>query len=55
MGFFTVKYLKNKLGVQIMMQLKKLFTPVSSLDADEAKAYMAGRREGDYTKLRSNE
>lgn len=34
-----------------MMQLRKLFTPVSSLDADEAKAYMAGRREGDYTLL----
>ena len=26
-----------------MIQLKKLFTPVGSLDADEAKAYMAGR------------
>jgi rhodanese-related sulfurtransferase/rubrerythrin len=34
-----------------MMQLKKLFTPVGSLDADEAKAYMAGHREGDYTLL----
>ena len=34
-----------------MMQLKKLFTPVGSLDADEAKAYTAGRREGDYTLL----
>jgi len=34
-----------------MMQLKKLFTPVDSLDADEAKAYMAERREGDYTLL----
>ena len=34
-----------------MMQLKKLFTPVGSMDADEAKAYMAGRREGDYTLL----
>ena len=34
-----------------MMQLKKLFTPVSSMDADEAKAYMAGHREGDYTLL----
>ena len=33
------------------MQLKKLFTPVSSLDAGEAKAYMAERREGDYTLL----
>ena len=34
-----------------MMQLKKLFTPVGSMDADEAKAYMAGHREGDYTLL----
>jgi rhodanese-related sulfurtransferase/rubrerythrin len=34
-----------------MMQLKKLFTPVASMDAGEAKAYMAGHREGDYTLL----
>jgi rhodanese-related sulfurtransferase/rubrerythrin len=34
-----------------MMQLKKLFTPVGSLDADEAKAYMAKHREEDYTLL----
>jgi hypothetical protein len=34
-----------------MMQLKKLFTPVGSLDADEAKAYMAKHREGEYTLL----
>jgi sulfur-carrier protein adenylyltransferase/sulfurtransferase len=34
-----------------MMQLKKLFTPVGSMDADEAKAYMAGHREEDYTLL----
>jgi sulfur-carrier protein adenylyltransferase/sulfurtransferase len=34
-----------------MMQLKKLFTPVGSMDADEAKAYMAGHREGEYTLL----
>ena len=33
------------------MQLKKLFTPVSSLDAEEAKAFMARRREGEYTLL----
>jgi sulfur-carrier protein adenylyltransferase/sulfurtransferase len=33
------------------MDLKKLFTPVSSMDADEAKAYMAGHREDDYTVL----
>jgi rhodanese-related sulfurtransferase/rubrerythrin len=35
----------------MMMELKKLFTPVSSLDAEEAKAYMAQRREGEYTLL----
>ena len=35
----------------MMMELKKLFTPVSSMDADEAKAYMARHREGDYTLL----
>jgi rhodanese-related sulfurtransferase/rubrerythrin len=34
-----------------MMQLKKLFTPVDSLDADQAKAYMAKHREEDYTLL----
>jgi rhodanese-related sulfurtransferase/rubrerythrin len=34
-----------------MMQLKKLFTPVGSMDADETKAYMAQHREGDYTLL----
>jgi sulfur-carrier protein adenylyltransferase/sulfurtransferase len=34
-----------------MMQLKKLFTPVGSLDAEEAKAFMARRREGEYTLL----
>jgi sulfur-carrier protein adenylyltransferase/sulfurtransferase len=34
-----------------MMELKKLFTPVSSLDAAEAKAFMARRREGEYTLL----
>jgi rhodanese-related sulfurtransferase/rubrerythrin len=34
-----------------MIQLKKLFTPVSSMDADAAKAYMAGHREGEYTIL----
>jgi sulfur-carrier protein adenylyltransferase/sulfurtransferase len=35
----------------MMIQLKKLFTPVSSLDAGEAKEYMARRREGEYTLL----
>jgi sulfur-carrier protein adenylyltransferase/sulfurtransferase len=34
-----------------MMQLKKLFTPVGSLDANVAQAYMAGHREGEYTLL----
>ena len=34
-----------------MMQLKKLFTPVSSMDAEETKAFMAQHREGDYTLL----
>ena len=34
-----------------MMQLKKLFTPVGSMDADEAKAFMAGHQEGEYTLL----
>ena len=32
----------------MMMELKKLFTPVSSMDADEAQEYMAKHREGDY-------
>jgi sulfur-carrier protein adenylyltransferase/sulfurtransferase len=35
----------------MMMELKKLFTPVSSMDADEAKAFMARHREGEYTLL----
>jgi len=34
-----------------MMELRKLFTPVSSMDADEAKAFMAKHREGEYTLL----
>ena len=34
-----------------MMQLKKLFTPTESMDADQAKAFMAKRREGEYTLL----
>lgn len=34
-----------------MIELKKLFTPVSSMDADEAKAYMAQHQEKDYTIL----
>ncbi len=35
----------------MMMQLTKLFTPVSSMEAEEAKAYMARHREGEYTLL----
>ena len=35
----------------MMIQLTKLFTPVSSLEAEEAKAYMARHREGEYTLL----
>ncbi len=35
----------------MMIELAKLFTPVSSMDADEAKDYMARRREGEYTLL----
>jgi sulfur-carrier protein adenylyltransferase/sulfurtransferase len=34
-----------------MIQLKKLFTPVSSMDAEEAKAYMAKHGENEYTIL----
>jgi len=34
-----------------MVQLKKLFTPVGSLEAEEAKAYMGQHREGEYTLL----
>jgi rhodanese-related sulfurtransferase/rubrerythrin len=34
-----------------MIQLKKLFTPVSSMDAEEAKAYMARHGEKEYTLL----
>jgi sulfur-carrier protein adenylyltransferase/sulfurtransferase len=34
-----------------MMQLKKLFSAVSSMDADEAKAYMAQHPEEEYTLL----
>jgi rhodanese-related sulfurtransferase/rubrerythrin len=33
------------------MELKKLFIPVNSLDGDEAKAYFASHREGEYTLL----
>jgi rhodanese-related sulfurtransferase/rubrerythrin len=34
-----------------MIQLKKLFTPVESLDAEQALAFMAARPEGSYTVL----
>jgi rhodanese-related sulfurtransferase/rubrerythrin len=33
------------------MGLKELFTPTPSMDADEAKAFMAGRSHGSYTLL----
>lgn len=31
--------------------LKKLFTPVESIDADQARAFMKGHSEGSYTLL----
>ena len=34
-----------------MIQLTKLFTPVESLETEEAKDYMARHREGEYTLL----
>jgi rhodanese-related sulfurtransferase/rubrerythrin len=34
-----------------MFQIKKLFSPVSSLDAEEARAFIAQRQEGTYTIL----
>jgi len=34
-----------------MTQMQKLFTPVNSLEAEAARAYMARRREGEYTLL----
>ncbi|MDH3828585.1 MAG: rhodanese-like domain-containing protein, partial [Desulfobacterales bacterium] len=34
-----------------MISLKKLFTPVKSMNADEAKKFIAGRGEGVYTLL----
>ena len=34
-----------------MVQLMKLFTPVSSMDAEEAKDYMAKHGEEEYTIL----
>jgi rhodanese-related sulfurtransferase/rubrerythrin len=34
-----------------MIELRKLFTPVSSMDAEEAKAYMAKHKEDEYTVL----
>ncbi len=35
----------------MMMELKKLFTPVGSMDAEGAKAFMARHQEGEYTLL----
>jgi len=34
-----------------MISLKKLFTPVKSINREEAKKFMAGKSEGDYTLL----
>lgn len=34
-----------------MIQLKKLFMPVPSVDADQARGFMAKHREGEYTIL----
>ena len=34
-----------------MISLKKLFTPVKSINSEEAKKFMAGKPEGDYTLL----
>ena len=34
-----------------MISLKKLFTPVKSIDTQAAKNYMAGKPEGAYTLL----
>ena len=34
-----------------MIQLKKLFTPVESMDAEEAKKYLASHGEGTFTLL----
>ncbi len=34
-----------------MIELRKLFTPVEALDADEAKKYIGGHKEGTYTLL----
>jgi rhodanese-related sulfurtransferase/rubrerythrin len=34
-----------------MISLKKLFTPVKSINSEEAKKFMAGKSEGDYTLL----
>ncbi len=34
-----------------MIELRKLFTPTEAMDADEAKQYMEGHKEGTYTLL----
>jgi rhodanese-related sulfurtransferase len=34
-----------------MIELKKLFTPVEGMDADEARNYMGEHQEGTYTLL----
>ena len=33
------------------MKWKQFFTPVKNMDAEEARAYMAGHQEGTYTLL----
>jgi rhodanese-related sulfurtransferase len=35
----------------VLETLKKLFTPVESLDADQLKAYLAEHKEGSFTLL----
>ena len=35
----------------VLETLKKLFTPVESLDADQARAYIAEHKEGSFTLL----
>lgn len=34
-----------------MISLKRLFTPLASLDADQVREYIAGHPEGSYTLL----
>ena len=34
-----------------MVEIKKLFKPVKSMDTEEAKSFIAGHEEGEYTLL----